>query len=115
MNRSSVHTMARLAAIVVLAATAGCAGAATPTSSTPAAPATFEVTGRVVDAAAGTAINGVTMSAMNGPNLGKSARTGADGRYTLAGLTAGSFTLKAQSTGFEDYLQEITVTNNTNF
>ncbi len=74
---------------------------------------TFQLTGRVVDASAGINLIGVALSAVDGPNAGKETATGADGRYTLANLLGGSFTLRARRDGYEDHVQAITITSHT--
>lgn len=91
---------------------AGCAGGGAPTAPSVVVP-TLQVAGRVVDASAGIPLQGVTISALDGTNAGKSTMTAADGRYALTGLVNGAFTLRVQNPGYEDYVQGITVTSNT--
>jgi hypothetical protein len=90
---------------------AGCSGAS-PTAPTDAP--TFQIAGRVADANTRLAIPGVTLSAVDGPNAGKIATSSSDGRYTLTPLLTGTFRLRAQRDGYEDHLQDVTVTNHTN-
>lgn len=106
--------MARLAPLLLVSLVAGCAGAgsASPTGPSSGAPAasTFAMTGRIVDASALIPLAGVTVAATDGPNAGKSALSGADGRYRLEGLVSGSFTLKATRNGYDDHVQPVAVT-----
>lgn len=105
--------MGRLALVPALFLLAGCAGSgATPTGPDATVP-TLQLQGKIVDASASIPLQGVTISAVGGTNAGKSTTTGADGRYTLANLVSGAFTLRVQNSGYEDYLQDITVTANT--
>ena len=108
--------LGRAARLLLLTILTGCAGGdtATPTAATPAVP-TFQITGTIRDGSASTPIAGATLSVMDGPNVGKSATTAADGRYALASLVAGSFTLRVQRDGYDDYNQQMSVTSNTNF
>ena len=101
----------KLAPMLVLALCAGCSGgAATPTGPTSGA-STFQLTGRVTDASAGIPVVGVTVSAADGANAGRTATTGADGRYTLSDMVAGSFTLKTKRDGYEDFAQAVSISN----
>ena len=68
------------------------------------------MTGRIVDASALIPLAGVTVTAMDGANAGKTAVSGADGRYRLDNLLSGSFTLKAAREGYDDHVQAVAVT-----
>ena len=92
---------------------AGCSGGGAPTSPTSAVP-TFQLTGTIRDASAGIVLPGVTVSVVDGANSGKSAQTGADGKYTLGSLVTDSFTLRTQIINYEDHLQDIRITQSTN-
>jgi len=65
------------------------------------APATASVTGRVTDAGAGTPLAGVTLTAAGGAGT-LTGTTGADGGYSIAGVTPGSLTLTASKAGYQD-------------
>jgi hypothetical protein len=98
----------------VLSMAAGCAGSGgAPTAPTAAAP-TFQLAGTVRDASALIPLAGVRVSAADGLNTGKSTTSDAAGRYTLTGLVADSFTLRTQSGGYEDHLQDVRITQHTN-
>ena len=105
--------MRRLISALLLTVAAGCAGGGAPTSPTTAEP-TLRLTGSIRDASANILLSDVTVSANGGANNGKSTVTGADGRYTLTNLVRGAFTLRTQHAGYEDHVQEITITNDTN-
>ena len=102
----------RLLPAILLFAAAACSDTG-PASPTPVEP-TYQLTGTVRDASASIVLSGVVLSAVDGPNAGKSATTGGDGRYTLSGLTSGTFTLRAQLANYDDHLQQVTITTNTN-
>jgi hypothetical protein len=102
----------KLMPVVVLAFCAGCSGgAATPTSPTTPAVPTFQLTGRITDASAGIPVAGVAVSVADGANAGRTASTGADGRYTLSEMVAGSFTLKTKRDGYDDFAQAVSISN----
>jgi hypothetical protein len=105
--------MHRLAPVLLVLAAAGCSGAAATSPTAPTAAATFVMSGRIVDASALIPLAGVTVTAADGSNAGKSATTAADGRYLLENLVAGSFTLRARRDGYDDHLQPVTVTAHT--
>lgn len=96
------------ALLVFLFAVTGCGKDTSPTSPTAT---TFQLTGRVVEAAAGTSLTGATLTVVDGPNAGKQATTGGDGRYTLPNLIASAFTLRVQHVGYLDYAQDVTITS----
>jgi hypothetical protein len=97
--------------VLLCALAAGCSGDSTPTA--PSVP-TYELTGRILDASALIAVPGVSVSPMDGPNAGTSVTTGADGRYTLDNLVGGNFTLRTQHSAYEDHLQDVRITSDTN-
>jgi hypothetical protein len=98
---------------VVLSLAAGCSGGGSPTAPSAAAP-TFQLAGTVRDASALIPLAGVTVAAADGLNRGKSTVSDAAGRYTLTGLVSDSFTLRTQSSGYEDHLQDVRITQHTN-
>jgi hypothetical protein len=108
--------MRRSAATTLLLGLIGCSGGGSPTAptGTPTAPPLFELTGTVRDAHVASPVSGVTLSAVDGPNAGKTTTTTADGRYTLGSLQHGTFTLRARHTSYDLHLQEVTITINTN-
>jgi len=107
-----VRPLALLPAVLSLAA--GCAGGGSAPTAPSAANPTYQLAGTVRDASALIPLAGVTVSAADGVNAGKSTVSGADGRYALSGLLTDSFTLRTQSTGYEDHLQDVRVTQHTN-
>lgn len=64
------------------------------------------ITGRVTDAAAGAPLPGVTLQ-LEGTRLG--AGTTNDGRYRIAGVQAGTYTLVARRIGYNPQRQSVTV------
>lgn len=95
----------------VALALAGCSGGS-PTGPTDAP--TYQISGRIADANTRFAIPGVTLSAVDGPNAGKIATSASDGRYTLTPLLTGTFRLRARRDGYEDHVQDVTVTTHAN-
>jgi hypothetical protein len=111
MLNKPVSSLRPLAAVLLFVFT-GCGGDTAPVSPTaPTGPA-FQLTGRVIDASAGISVSGVTV-ALDGVNAGRQATTGGDGRYTLTNVLGGSFTLRAQHTGYLEFVQDVTVTSHT--
>ncbi|HSB72580.1 MAG TPA: carboxypeptidase regulatory-like domain-containing protein [Candidatus Methylomirabilis sp.] len=65
------------------------------------APTTASVSGRVTDAAAGTVLAGVTVTATGGAGT-LTATTGVDGGYSISGVMPGTLTLMASKAGYQD-------------
>ncbi|HOU15573.1 MAG TPA: PKD domain-containing protein [Anaerolineae bacterium] len=59
------------------------------------------LTGIITDAATGTPIVGATVTVVDANNVTWTATTGADGRYTITGLAAGSANVSAAKTSYE--------------
>lgn len=78
----------------------GNSGGGTPTTPTP----TVTLSGAVTDNTTGAAIAGAAVAIS-----GKSATTGADGRYSIAGLAAGAATLTVQHQGHNNFSQSVTL------
>ncbi len=98
---------------MLLFAVAGCSGGGAPGSPTGSSAApTFQLAGRIVDGGSLTAVASATLSAVDGTNAGKTTSTGPDGRYSLVNLVSGGFTLRVQHPGFEDHVQDVTITSN---
>ncbi len=68
-------------------------------------PTTGNITGKVASSAGGAMISGATVSC-----AGKTAVTGADGSYSLTGITAGQYTISASASGYQNSSQTVTVT-----
>ena len=79
-----------LCAVVV----AACGSDATPVTPSPPPAATLTLTGRVVHTPTGTPTVGATVSVTTGANAGRSAQSDTEGRFTLANLQAGTFTIE---------------------
>ncbi len=71
-----------------------CGSASTPVTPSPPPAATFTVTGRVVHAPTGTPTVGAAVSVTTGANAGRSAQSDTEGRFTLANLQPGTFTIE---------------------
>ena len=69
----------------------------------------YSLTGVIVDQATGTGIAGARVDALNGINAGKAATTDQSGAYSLAGLTADGFRMRASASGFDPGEQNVTV------
>ena len=69
----------------------------------------FTMTGQVVNAATASGIVGALVEILDGPNMGRSATTGLEGRYNLNGLSPSGFTLRARAQGYQDNSQPVTL------
>ena len=98
--------------IAVVLALAGCSGGDGASPTGPSAVPTFQLSGRIVDGNILTPVASVTVTAVDGANAGKGTTTAGDGRYMLANLTSGAFTLRVQHPGYEDHVQDVTITSN---
>lgn len=74
----------------------------------PAQAQTGSVTGFVTDQV-GTRIPSATISAISGPSAGAQTSSAANGSYTLTGLVAGNYTLRATANGFQSQARTVTV------
>ncbi len=92
------------------AATAGTAtGSTNIPPLAPPPPVTYTLTGVITDAATGGGIQGARVEALNGANVGKAVTTDGSGIYTLTGLTAETFRMRASATGYDSGEQNVTV------
>jgi hypothetical protein len=96
-----MNSAVRLAAVcLVLASLLSCddsqRGGTTPSG--------VSLSGIVTDVVSGAAIQGVALAVQN-----KTATTGSDGRYSIAGLTAGQATLTATHQGHRNFSQNVTL------
>lgn len=82
----------------------------TSTPSTP--PATFSLSGQVTDSASGAGIPGATVSIVDGPNAGKSARTDGSGNYGFTDLQQSGFTVTASASSYVSQSKGVTLTSN---
>jgi uncharacterized protein YkwD len=73
-----------------------------------AAPALAALAGTVTESATG-ALNEATIEIRDGPDARTWTRTGADGRFSLAGLQPGSVTVRASKTGYTDIDRRVTL------
>src|SRR5262245_62322819 len=87
-------TLVALAAIVTVAC-----GGSSPNSPTPLASANHWTIGGIIRST-GTPIVGASVRVLDGANAGKTATTDAGGRYVLAGLEQGGFTIQVSATGY---------------
>jgi hypothetical protein len=113
---ATVHNRFRPPALVpvVVFLAVGCAGGGGAPTGPSAANPTFQLSGTVRDASALIPLAGVTVSAADGVNAGKSTTSDAAGRYALTALVTDSFTLRTQNAGYEDHLQHVRITQDTN-
>ena len=99
--------MRHIFAILSLALMVGCGGSGgsmvIPTVTSVA------LTGQVVNAATASGIVGALVEILDGPNMGRSATTGLEGRYNLNGLSPSGFTLRARAQGYQDNSQPVTL------
>jgi hypothetical protein len=99
---------ASLVAMIVCTA-AGCGDAASPAS--PSAPPALQLAGVVKEASADIALPHARVEVIDGVNQGRSGVADAEGRYTLADLQPGTFTLRAGADGFEPDQRSVTLTS----
>lgn len=94
-------------AVAGLVLVVGCGGG----GNAPVAPTvtSFEVSGQVVNAATASGIVGASVEITDGANLGRIATTGNEGRYRLAGVSGGGFTLRARAQGYQENSQPVTL------
>ena len=74
---------------------------------------TFTLSGLVSEDAGSKAVAGVAIQIVNGSNAGKSTSTDGNGNYSLAGLSGGSFTVRASANSYDTTEQAVTVAGNT--
>jgi hypothetical protein len=72
-------------------------------------PTSFALTGQVVNAATASGIVGASVEITDGPNFGRVATTGGEGRYSLTGVSMGGFTLRARAQGYQENSQAVTL------
>lgn len=110
MNRT--HDAAWLPA-GVLAALIACSGGNGPTSPTPPpAPVTLTLSGYVRESGgAAPGISGARVAVVEGVNTGHAAMTNAEGRYTLAGLSPGAFTVEFSHEAFAIVRRPVTLSS----
>ncbi len=94
-------------AVASLVLLTGCGGG----DSAPVAPTvtSVELTGQVVNAATTSVIIGASVEITDGANVGRIATTGNEGRYSIAGVSVGAFTLRARAQGYQENSQPVTL------
>jgi hypothetical protein len=75
----------------------------------PPPPQTFTLTGVITDTTTHAGIVGASLNVLTGPNTGKSAVTDSTGTYTMGGLVADSFRLRASANDYDSGEQGVTV------
>jgi hypothetical protein len=74
-------------------------------------PITSSLTGVITDQATGSGIAGARVEALTGANAGNATTTDQSGGYTLSGLVAETFRMRASASGFDSGEQNVTVPN----
>ena len=76
---------------------------------------TFTLSGLVTETppTTSTVISGVVVTFVDGANQGKTATTGADGRYQIPGLVNGGYTVSASKAGYTTVLLPVGINGNT--
>lgn len=84
-------------------------------SGTALAAQTFTLSGIVTESAptTSTVLAGARVTIIDGANQGKTATTGADGRYSIAGVANGGYTVTAVVAGYRDGVQPVGINGNT--
>jgi hypothetical protein len=85
--------------------------AATTTTTSIAAPTQFTLTGRITDSGTNQGIPLADIEIIEGANIGRTQRAGADGNYTLANLNPGTFTMRVRAFGYPSTDVRVTITN----
>jgi hypothetical protein len=86
------------------------ASADVPQAAAPAPAATLAISGLVSDDIGSRAAIG-TVEIVDGINVGKSATTASNGTYSIAGLAAGTFTVRATAGGYDSGERSVTLSN----
>ncbi len=100
-----------LALLVVLVGCGGDSGSPSGPSPSPT-PATYTLTGTVTDQN-GAPLGAAAVDVRDGPNAGKVGMTDDNGRYSMASLQAGGFTVRATKQYYEQDAHGVTLTANT--
>jgi hypothetical protein len=113
-DANAAHAFAQsVRATVTYSDAAATAGTATGSANIPPLPAppptTFTLTGAITDTTTGAGIQGARVEALNGANAGKAVTTEASGAYTLTGLTADTFRMRASAPGYDTGEQNVTI------
>jgi hypothetical protein len=89
-------------------------GTGTNSTPTPAPPATISstLTGTLTESGVG-ALSGALVDVTAGSDTGKSTTTDASGRFTLAGLSLGTLTVRGWKQGYDNNYQTLTLTTAT--
>src|SRR5262249_43699433 len=113
-GRAGINMRTTLAVALALALPA-CDGSSSPNNPTPTpATPTWTLSGSVISLEnVDIAINGATVTVLDGPSANRSAMTDADGRFTLANLQQGGFTVRVSANGYQSVSRGITLTRNT--
>lgn len=114
---NAAHAFAQsVRATVTYSDAAATAGTATGSANIPALPPlpgpppnTFTLTGVITDMATGGVIQGARVEALTGANTGKAVLTDATGGYSLTGLVAETFRMRASAANYDAGEQNVTV------
>jgi len=79
----------------------------------PAPPAAVTVSGLVTDSATARGVAGASVQVMDGANVGKAVSTDGGGGYALAGLSIGTFTIRASANGYDPVQQSVAASKDT--
>jgi hypothetical protein len=76
---------------------------------------TFTLSGIVTETppTTSTVLSGVVVTVVDGANLGRTATTGADGRYQITGVVNGGFSVSASKSGYTTVLLPVGINGNT--
>ncbi len=99
---------ATLGLVAVCGALAACGSSSPGATPSPPSPTSATISGTVTETTSGTPLSSATVTVG-----ASSATTGADGKYSLAGLAPGQAQLTAKQQGHDTYTQTLTVTAGT--
>jgi Carboxypeptidase regulatory-like domain len=108
-SRVTRNGWAVLGVLTLLIALPACSkSSTTPTPTTPTTPAATSLAGTVTDVVSAAAVSGATVAVQ-----GKTATTGADGKYSITGLSDGQATVTTQHQGHINFTQTVTLSGAT--
>jgi Carboxypeptidase regulatory-like domain len=101
-----------LAVATLAAALSGCGGSSSPPTTPTPALGRWTISGVITDVAAQIPVAGARIEVVDGVNLGRTATADGQGRYQIATLEPGAFTVRAWADEFEPQTRAVTLAAN---